>query len=103
MDGHNGSAPTDSLTVSQRTHVIALSFDQHTLKLMGAESIYLWGRYEQEMAAAAAASSHQARVAHLELAFRYSLKVASADAEAARTEWRAIPPTSFLLKETTLD
>jgi hypothetical protein len=37
---------------------------------------YLAARYEQEMAAAAAAANKVARVAHYELAYRYSLAMA---------------------------
>jgi hypothetical protein len=37
---------------------------------------YLLGRHEQEMAAAAAASNKAARVAHYELAYRYSIAIA---------------------------
>jgi hypothetical protein len=37
---------------------------------------YLMARHEQEMAAAAAASNKAARVAHYELAYRYSLAIA---------------------------
>jgi hypothetical protein len=37
---------------------------------------YLLGRHEQEMSAAAAASNKAARVAHYELAYRYSVAIA---------------------------
>jgi hypothetical protein len=37
---------------------------------------YLLGRHEQEMAAGAAASNKAARVAHYELAYRYSVAIA---------------------------
>jgi hypothetical protein len=37
---------------------------------------YLLGRHEQEMAAAAASSNKAARLAHFELAYRYSIAIA---------------------------
>jgi hypothetical protein len=52
--------------------------------------VYFLRRFEDEVAAAEAASCEEARVAHLELALRYSMLTASAQKHATGIE---DPPT----------
>jgi hypothetical protein len=82
-DGHITSARNErSVTKALRCRSRAesyqiASFERCGAAFMGQEHVrYLLGRHKQEMAAGAAASCKAARLAHFELAYRYSIAIA---------------------------
>jgi hypothetical protein len=71
---------------------------------MGCDRMYLLHRFEQETVAADRASSKSARIAHLELALRYSILISSSpeacSGELLRAEpQREISPSRLILTE----